>query len=397
LPVADATHDLNLAPQEQALVAQAEAFVRDVIAPSAAAWDRSVTGLPREIVLDWSARGLNSLQVSAARGGSGASFACKIRVAETVARCCMASAFALNNMQGSVTRIEREGSPEQIARYLPRLMDGSLICAPSLSEPDAGSDFAAITTSAAKTAGGWVLNGEKAWVTNGAIADLLVIYAQTEPGSGAKGIASFLVELDAPGIERLAPYVLMGGHAIGASGIRLTDVEIADSNLFAPPGQAFKRALRSITGARTHVAAMACAMVEDALRIAVDYASHRKAFGSTLLGHQGLRWQLVEVATELEAARLLTYRAVHLIESGTDAQVEAAFAKKAAAELATRGVAACMQAMGAVGLLAGQPLARHLSSARIAAYVDGTTEVMNDRIGAALLKRYGTRGSAQDD
>jgi len=379
---------LKLTEAERRLVDRASAFTAQVIAPSITHWEANRSPLPREVVREWSSLGLNALQVPGAHGGHDASFHCKIAVAEALARVDLACAFALINIQGSVTRMVREGSPEQIARLLPGLMSGEIICAPSLTEPGAGSDFAAITTHARKVAGGWEITGEKAWVTNGAIADLLVMYAQTEPGSGADGIASFLIDLRAPGIERLPPYAMMGGHMIGAAGIRLTKVAVSDNDLFAPPGQAFKRALRGITAARTHVAAMACAMVDSALGLAIAYASRRQSFGRPLLRHQGLRWQLVDVATELEAARLLTYRATQTIADGNDAQIEAAFAKKFAAEMAIRGIAACMQAMGAEGLLDKHPLARHMASARIAAYVDGTTEIQNERIGAALVRRY---------
>lgn len=382
--------DLPLSRREQALVEAAAAFARRVIAPHASDWDRDGSALPLAVVREWAALGLNDMQVSPERGGGGASFFAKIAVAEAVARACMASAFALINMQGSVTRIEREGTPEQIARYLPDLMTGALICAPSLTEPGAGSDFGAIATTATRVPGGWEIDGEKAWITNGAIADLLVAYAQTDPGAGPKGIASFIVDLHALGVERLPPYTLIGGGAIGAAGIRFTRVRVPDADLFAAPGQAFKRALRGITAARTHVAAMVCATVETALRTAVDHAAARHAFGRALLEHQGLRWQLVDVATELEAARALTYRAVRVIAADGDAQLEAAFAKKHAAEMATRSIAACMQAMGAEGLRPEHGLGRHLASARIAAYVDGTTEMQAERIGAFLQTRYGS-------
>ena len=387
-----ALSDFPLTDAERGFVAAAAGFANRVIAPSAPGWDRDGTPLPRSVIAEWVGLGLNTLLVSTAKGGAGASYFAKIAVAEAIARACFPSAFALMLIQGSVTRMEREGSPDQIARYLPRLMDGTLIGSPSLTEPGAGSDFAAITTRATKIPGGWRLDGEKAWVTVGAIADMLVMYAQTEPGSGAAGIASFLVDLHAPGVTRLPPAALIGGAAIGACGIRLEGVHVPDTDLFAPPGQAFKRALRSITGARTHVAAMICATVETALRTAVDYGEQRRSFGRKLLQHQGLRWQLANVATELEAARALTHRAVHSFAGGGDPQIEAAIAKKYAAEMATRSVAACMQAMGAEGLRPEHGLGRHMASARIAAYVDGTTEIMTERIGAALVARYGSAG-----
>jgi alkylation response protein AidB-like acyl-CoA dehydrogenase len=139
---------------------------------------------------------------------------------------------------------------------------------------------------------------------------------------------------------------------------------------------------------------MACAVVETALRTAVAYAAERQSFGRPVLDHQGLRWGLVDVAANLEAARLLTLQAAHVVARGNDAQVEAALAKKFSAEMATRSVTACMQAMGAVGLFPQNGYDRLLTSARIVAYVDGTTEMQNERIGAALLKRYGRGGGS---
>jgi alkylation response protein AidB-like acyl-CoA dehydrogenase len=380
---------LPLTPAERSFVTVAVRFANDMIAPIAESLEREKSALPASVVAEWIRLGLNGMQVSPGRGGAGASFFAKVAVAEAIARACFPCAFALINMQGAVTRIEREGTAEQIARYLPGLMKGSLICAPSLSEPEAGSDFGAIRTLATKVPGGWEISGEKAWVTNGAIANLLVMYAQTEPGAGGKGIASFIVDLQSTGIEKFPPYELVGGAAIGACGVRLQRVRVADRDLFAPPGQAFKRALHSISAARVYVSAMACAVVET-LRTAVAYAAERQSFGRPLLDHQGLRWSLVDVAADLEAARLLTLQGAHAVARGVDAQVEAALAKKVSAEMAARSVIACMQSMGAVGLFPHYGFGRLMTSARIAAYVDGTTEMQNERIGAALFKRYGS-------
>ncbi len=378
----------SLTPLEAGLVAAANDFARRVVAPGAPAWDAAGSALPRAAVDEWVALGLHTLQVSAERGGGGGGYHAKLLVAQALAAECFACAFAFTNMQGHVTRMEREGSPDQVARYLPALMAGTTIGAPSLSEPGAGSDFGAIATTAGKVPGGWVLEGEKAWITNGAFADQVILYAQTSPGAGADGIASFIVDLHAPGIERLPPEELIGGSAIGAAGIRLRGVRVPEADLFAPPGQAFRRALTGVTGARIHVAAMLCATLRSALGLAVAYGGTRHSFGKPLLAHQGLRWQLVDVATGLEAAELLTARAADLFAAGKDTRVEAAFAKKFTVETAASGILACMQAMGGAGLRRGHPLGRHLVAARIAASVDGTTEMQNERIGASLAARY---------
>ena len=272
-------------------------------------------------------------------------------------------------------------------------MKGSLICAPSLSEPEAGSDFGAIRTLATKVPGGWEITGEKAWVTNGAVANLLVMYAQTEPGAGGKGMASFIIDLQSTGIEKFPPYELVGGAAIGACGIRLDRVKVAERDLFAPPGQAFKRALQGISAARVYVSAMACAVVETALRTAVAYAAERQSFGRPLLDHQGLRWSLVDVAADLEAARLLTLQGAHAVARGDDARSRPRSQKNSPPKWLPKrhGLHASNGRSGAIPAVWLRP---SLTSARIAAYVDGTTEMQNERIGAALLKRYGRGGGS---
>ncbi len=380
---------LPLTDREREAVQRGRALARSEIAPHAAAWEHAGSALPRSVFRAYAEAGLMGLEVSGARGGSGLGYLCKIGLAETMARTCLPSTFALNLAQGMATRIAREGSESQVRRHLPGLVRGERIGAISLSEPGAGSDFSAIATRAERVAGGWRLYGTKAWVTNGTHADLALVYAQTEPGSGASGIASFLVELRAEGVSRAADAPLIGGHAIGAATIALDGAFVADDDLFAPPGQAFKRALTGITGARIHVSAMVCGIVADSLAQAVDHVRMRHSFGRPLIEHQGLRWSLADVATGLEAARGLTYRAAHRIVAKADATLAAAHAKRFSADMALAGVAACMQAMGGVGLRADLPFGRHLAAARIAAYVDGTTEMMRDRIGADLARRRG--------
>ena len=382
---------LPLTDRERDAVRRGRALALSEIAPHVAARERSGAALPRSVFRAYAEAGLIGLEVSDERGGSGLGYLCKIGLAETMARTCLPSTFALNLAQGMATRIEREGSESQVRRHLPGLVRGERIAAISLSEPGAGSDFSAITTRAERATGGWRLHGTKAWVTNGAHADLALVYAQTEPGSGPAGIASFLVELQADGVSRAADVPLIGGYAIGAATIGLDGVFVADDDLFAPPGQAFKRALTGITGARIHVSAMACGIVADSLAHAVNHGRIRHSFGRPLIEHQGLRWSLADVATGLEAARALTYRAAHRVAAGADATLAAAHAKRFSADMALTGVAACMQAMGGVGLRADLPFGRHLAAARIVAYVDGTTEMMRDRIGADLARPRGDR------
>ena len=375
--------ELPLSPAEARLLEAAREFSRREIGPNAAQWERE-RAYPRAAICAAAALGLTRIQVPAARGGLDLRFRAKLRIVEEIARDDFAFAFALVNTHNAASRLARDGNDSQRARYLDGLLRGELVGAVSLTEPGAGSDFAAISTRAERVAGGWRLNGEKAWLTNGAAVDVVLVYAQTDPAIGAKGIAAFVVDARREGFARGAAYALAGAHAIGAAGFTLEDYFAADDDLFYAPGTAFKSALASITGARAYVAAMCCGMVAEALGLALARVRARQAFGRPLIERQGLRWMLADVATDLEAARLLCYRAARLLEAGQDAVLAAAHAKKFATRMAEQRLAQCMQAFGAEGLMQAHPFGRHLAAARVAHYADGTTEMQNERIAAYL-------------
>jgi len=377
--------ELPLFPEESRLLESARGFSRREVAPNAARWERERV-YPRETMRAAAALGLTRIQIPAALGGLDLRFRAKLRIMEEIARDDFAFAFALVNTHNAASRLARDGSAGQRARYLQGLLAGELIGAVALTEPAAGSDFGAIRMRAERVAGGWRLNGEKAWLTNGAAVDVAVVYAQTEPAAGAKGIAAFIVDATHAGFERGAAYAMSGAHALGAAGLGLNEYFAADEDLFYAPGAAFKTALASITGARIYVAAMCCGMVEEALALALAHARSRSTFGAPLIARQGLRWMLADVATDLEAARLLSYRATRLLEAGEDTVLAAAHAKKFAARMAERRLPECMQVFGAEGLLATHPIGRHIAAARVAHYTDGTTEIQNERI-AAYLER----------
>jgi alkylation response protein AidB-like acyl-CoA dehydrogenase len=377
--------ELPLNAAEASLLELARDFSRREVAPNAARWERE-RAYPRETIRAAAALGLTRIQVPAAQGGLDLRFRAKLRVVEEIARDDFGFAFALVNTHNAASRLARDGTDGQRARYLEGLLRGELIGAVALTEPAAGSDFSAIRTRAERTAGGWRLNGEKAWLTNGAAVDVMVVYAQTDPAAGSRGIAAFVVDAKHEGFERGAPYAMSGAHASGASGLKLIDYFAADDDLFYAPGAAFKTALSSITGARIYVAAMCCGMVEEALALALIRARSRSTFGEPLIKRQGLRWMLADAATDLEAARLLSYRATRLLEEGADAVLAAAHAKKFATRMAERRLPQCMQVLGAEGLLEARPIGRHIAAARVAHYTDGTTEIQNERI-AAYLER----------
>jgi alkylation response protein AidB-like acyl-CoA dehydrogenase len=380
--------DLALTREETDYVAAVAAFGKTSVTPFAAQWERD-RRQPLEAMRAAARMGLTRYQAPKDKGGFSFSFSAKAAILEELARCHMPFSFCITNTHNAATRLAREGKPEHLKRYLEPLYSGELLGCSALSEPDAGSDFAAITMRAEKVDDGWRLDGEKGWIANAANAGLIFTYAQTEPSKGWRGIACFLVDATRPGFERRPPYQLAGGHVIGAGGFRLNDYRAEAIDLIGPPGEAFKTALAGINGARTYVAAMCCGMLADALQRALAYGRERKTFGKPLLEHQGLRWKLADVATDLEAARALTARACRAIDAGADAVLAAAMAKKFAGEMILGRLGDCMQAMGANGLREEHGIGLHLAAARICNYVDGSTEIQNERIGALMEQAFG--------
>ncbi|MAL78391.1 MAG: hypothetical protein CMN55_04670 [Sneathiella sp.] len=378
--------ELPLESAEREMLARAADFTKTEVAPKAQSWEDE-RRQPIEAIRAAALAGLAGLEVPEHLGGTGHRFRVKARIAEEIARHCFAFSFSFINHMGLAGKIARD-APEKIAkRYLPEMLTGEAIGCTALTEPAAGSDFAAIATRAKKVAGGWRLTGEKAWITNAAHADLMFLYAQTDPAAGWRGVAGFLVDAREEGVSRVPPFQIMGGHAIGAGGFRFTDHFIPDERMMSPPGEGFKAAMAGVNAARSYVATMCCGMTEAAVHTAARYASERAAFGGHIADFQGLQWRLADAQTDVEAARLLAYRAVLAVESGQNAEIPAAYAKKFATSMADTHLARCMQIMGAAGLRRDYNFGRQIACARIANYVDGTTEIQNERIARNLIKQ----------
>jgi len=380
--------DLNLPPHEQKLVDTASEFSKEMVEPNAAEWELE-RKVPTDTIRAAASRGLLGLLVPEVHGGQELHYTAVSRILEELASGCMFFAFSLVVHNNLADCISRYGTSEQMSHFIPPLIKGENIGAFCLTEPDAGSDAAAIITEARAVDEGWVLNGHKAWITNGAVANLFSVYAQTDPSLGWKGIVCILVGDTAPGLQRGNVYNMLCGHAMGAAELILKDCKVPKENLLIGHGDAFKAAMGGISIARANVGAMCCGMIRASLDIAVDYTLKRQAFGRRVADFQGVQWQLADVATNLEASRLLTYQATRAIDSGEDATVKAAHAKKFTTRVALTGISDCMQAMGAEGFRADHPLVRHMAGAKMAQYLDGTTEIQNVVISRAM---FGNRG-----
>jgi alkylation response protein AidB-like acyl-CoA dehydrogenase len=380
---------MPLTTAEEALIARAATLAHTRITPLAPTWERE-RRIGREVLAEAVDLGLTRLQVPASHGGLDFSFQCKARVAEVLAAGDFGFCMSWINTQNVAALLARKAQPAVAARYVDDLVAGHRLGCTALTEPGAGSDFAAITTTAtrlpATAGGGWRIDGAKAWITNAAEADVVVLYAQTEPGSGGRGIAGFVVDGRRAGFIRQPGYALGGQHTIGTGGFTLEGYVASDDELLHPPGQAFKAALGSINGARTYIAAMCCGMVGEALRVAQAHGAQRHSFGVPLQAHQGWRWRLAEAASELAACRAMVAQAAEAIDAGADAQLPAAQAKLLSTRMADRQLPALAQAMGAEGLREHHPFARHLMGARVANFVDGSTEMLLERIAAVMAR-----------
>jgi alkylation response protein AidB-like acyl-CoA dehydrogenase len=365
----------------QEVLARASAFARNVVMPGAPRWEAEQR-IGREAVEAAAAVGLTGLEVPTAWGGLGLGFSVKAQVAEALGAADFGFTMSLINTHNVAAKLARQAPPELARRYVPDLLAGRRLGCTALTEPGVGSDFGAIRTLATRTPQGWRIDGEKAWITNAAEADVIVLYAQTEAGSGGRGIACFLVDGRRVGFDRQAAFALTGQHAIGAGGFRLDGYIAHDDEMLQPPEHAFKSALGSINGARCYIAAMCNGMVGEALHTALAYGRERQTFGKPLAEHQGWRWRLAEASAELAAARLLVAQAAAQVEAGADAQLLSAQAKLVSTRLAERQLPALAQAMGAEGLRREHCFGRHLAGARVASFVDGSSEMLLERIAA---------------
>lgn len=344
----------------------------------------ATAGPDRQLLHEAGRRGLLGIQVPTGRGGLGLPFGAKLEIASLWAEADFGLALSLINTQGVAWSLHHWLAPEVADRWLPDLLSGRRLGCTALTEPGAGSDFRAIQTQATRTEEGWSLSGSKAWIINASAADLFVVYAQTEPGSALRGIAAFVVDAQREGFFRGEVGAHPWATSMGLGGFRLTGYRARHDEMLHPPGVAFRRALESINGARTYVAAMCCGMLEKSLHVALDHGMQRQTFGHPLAEHQGWRWPLAEAEIDLQSARALVLLAREAIEAQQPAERLAAQSKIVATRAAAHHLPRLLHAMGAEGLDPRWPLTRHVQAAQLASLVDGSTEMLLERVFSAL-------------
>jgi alkylation response protein AidB-like acyl-CoA dehydrogenase len=372
--------------EEHRLVQQtAREFATREILPVASQLDAEHR-FPTEIVRGLGELGLMGVTVPEEYGGAGMDHVAYVLAMEEVARAC-ASTAAIMSVNNSLVcdPILRYGTEEQKRRYLPVLASGRELGCYCLTEPQAGSDAASLQTTARLDGDRWVLNGTKVFVTNAREAWVFIVYARTEEVPGARGISAFLVERDYPGITVGKVERKMGLLASSTCEVLLEDCRVPRENLLGARGEGFKVALSTLDGGRIGIAAQAVGIARAALEESVAYAKERRQFGRPIAEFQAIQWKIADMATRIEAARLLALRAAWLRDQGKRCTVEASMAKLFASETAMFAAHQGVQIFGGYGYIKDYPVERYFRDAKITEIYEGTSEIQRMVIARNLL------------
>lgn len=375
---------MPLTPEQESVREMARDFASERIAPFALEWDRTST-FPVETLREAAALGMAGIYVREEHGGSGLSRLDAALVFEALAQGCpTVSAFlSIHNM--ATWMVDRFGSDELRAAFVPDLCRMDRIGAYALTEPGSGSDAAALATQARRDGDSYVLNGAKQFISGAGAADLYVAMVRTS-GPGPGGISALVVPADAPGLRFGAPERKMGWNAQPTAALFFEDCRVPAANLLGREGEGFRIAMAGLDGGRLNIGACSLGGAADALRRAGDYVRERRAFGKTLAEFQALQFKLADMATELEAARCLLWRAAEALDSGdTDATMLCAMAKRFATDAGSRVADEALQLHGGYGYLAETGVEKIVRDLRVHRILEGTNEIMRVIIARKLL------------
>jgi acyl-CoA dehydrogenase len=357
---------LELSADQAMLRDLARDFTRKEIIPRAEHYDR--TG-------EWPWAGLINLNLPEQYGGAGATVLEECIVAEELAYGCSGIQTALMLNQLGALPLLLAGSPEQQARWLPLLGQEGKVISYCVTEPDAGSDVAAIKTTATRQGDHYLLNGVKTWITDGPVASLFIVFAKTDPAGGHKGMSCFIVERDRPGLSTSKPLEKMGQHAAQTCQVFFENVAVPGENLIGREGDGFLIAMQVFDRSRPPVAAAATGVARRALDEAVRYAGERTTFGRPIRDHQGVGFLLADMKIRVEAARHLVWQAAWLIDQGRRNTSEAAMAKAFAADAAMQNTTDAVQVFGGNGYSREYPVEKLMRDAKIYQIYEGTTQI----------------------
>ena len=382
---------LELTAEQARFRQAARDFAATAVAPRAAEIDAS-DRFPSDLVSAAAAQGLLGVTVPEAWGGAGrdhVSYALAIEAVAAASATLGAILVVNNSLVAEV--LQGFGTPEQKDRWLARLASGRAVGAFALSEAQAGTDAARQETTAAAAGDGYVLRGRKVWVANGAAAEVALIFAATEPGSGGRGVSVFLVPTDRPGLTREPTADPLGVRGLGCVDLRLDGVEVGADALLAGPGRGFDVAKWALDGGRIAIGAEALGVGRAAFDEALRHARTRETFGRPIGRYQAIQWPIADTATELEAARMLVLRAAAAKDVRERIPLEASMAKLAASEAALRAADRAMRILASAGYRRGTTAERLLRDARALEIVAGTSEAQRMIIAAQVAGGTGSR------
>ena len=381
-----AARPLSILTEEESAFREAvAAFAEGEVRPRVAAMEAAAT-LDPELIPKYFEMGLMGIQVPEEFGGAGGSLMMTTIAVEEISKVDAAAAIMVDVQNTLVLYpMLRYANATQKARFLPRLC-GDTVGAYALSEAGSGSDAFGLATRAEKVEGGWSLTGRKLWITNGAEAGLFIVFANADPSKGYKGITAFIVERSMPGFAVGKKEDKLGIRASSTCELILDGVVVPDENVLGSVGSGYKIAIETLNEGRIGIGAQMIGNAQGALTAAVGYVKERRQFGKALAEFQGIQFQMAQVATELEAARLMVYNATRLKDAGYDIAREGAMAKLYASQVCERVTSLAVELFGGAGYTKDYPVEKFYRDAKIGAIYEGTSNMQLHTIAKALLK-----------
>ncbi|MBU8905850.1 acyl-CoA dehydrogenase [Desertibacillus haloalkaliphilus] len=377
--------NLTFTEEQQMMRKMVRDFAEEQIAPHIETME-GTDQFPIEIVKQMGELGLMGIPIAEEHGGSGMDFTSYIIAINELSKVSATIGVILSvHTSVGTNPILYFGNEEQKKKYVTKLASGEYLGAFGLTEPGAGSDAASLRTTAVKQGDHYILNGSKIFITNAEVADTYIVFAVTDAEAGSRGISAFIVEKDTPGFTVGKKEKKMGLHGSNTNELIFDQAKVPQENLLGNEGEGFKIAMANLDVGRIGIAAQALGIAEAALEAATNYAKERKQFGKPIGAQQGLGFKLADMATKVEAARLLVYRAANLREQGKPCGQEASMAKLFASRTAVEVAIEAVQVYGGYGYTKEYPVERYFRDAKITEIYEGTSEIQRIVINKRLL------------
>ncbi len=377
--------DYGLSEEQIALRDEARRFVAAEVVPIAKEFDES-GDFPAEVIKKAHALGLMNLIQPAECGGTGLSLFDACLVIEELAAGCAGVTTSMVANDLALTPIRVGGTPDQQKKFIEPIAQKGLFASFCLTEPGAGSDAAGLSTSIKADGDSYIINGSKQWITNGGVASQYTVFATLDRSKGHKAICCVVVPADAPGIRKGHHENKMGQRCSNTVALTFENVRVPKQNLIGKEGEGFRVAMKTLDLSRPLTAIMAVGIGRAAYEAALKYARERKQFGQSISHFQGIQFMLADMATEMQAARLLTYRSAEILDSGTQASLESSMAKRYAADAAMRVTTDAVQIFGGYGYTKDYPVEKYMRDAKLMQIYEGTSQIQRLVIAKHILE-----------